>query len=971
MDAARSVISPILVGRDDLLALSLRHIGEARAGSGRFVLLAGEAGIGKSRLLGAITRSAVAEGFTAFQGATYPSDVHVAGATFMDLARVMRATDHGAQAGLAIEARLDAGATGSGDEHRRRRLLVLDIVDLLVATAATGPVVLALEDLHWADDLTLAIIESLARRVPEAPLLVVGTYRSDELFPRVPLREWRSRLVGRRLAEEVRLSRLDAADTARMAMLIAGDGALVARDVAAAIHGRSDGIPLHVEELLALFGSLPDGPAAVMSADVPSTLEGAVLARFERRGPAARTVAEAAAVIGRSFDVDLLSAVAQTSADRLVGPLRELAEHQLIEPGVSGRYGFRHALICDAIYGEIPDPRRRQLHGLVADGVGRSPSPVTPAFLALHLERAGRPDEAYRVALVGAHSAAAASSHGEARELYAVAIRTTPEMIPTGDRAEVRRRYAEQAAATDANQEAADAYEQARSLHLAAGDLFAAASVVAPMVAVRHLLGVDLDERLASLTWALETLDAASPMPSTGSIRARLLAEMAAAYMLDRRLDPAMARAREAIAAATSSGDVATERHAVTTLGVCEVFVGSMDDGWGHLASATEVARVERAEAEAARGYRMLGSCASVLVEYDRGERWLREGIAYAESVELWNHRHYMAAHLAHVLWAIGRWTEAQAVARQALADGGGGRTTRITALHVLGFVALGRGSLAEARAALGEALILGDEMGELQRRSPAWWGLAELALLEGRPLDACRIAETAAAASGAVSDAAYLFPFTVTGTRAYLAAGDPAGALRWVEAVASALNARSIPGTLPAIDHARGLLALANGRTAQARTALRAAREAWAARGRLWEGTWSDIDLARAHRRANQPAEAAARLADARSAAARMDAGTLTAAIDDVAATLGGTPDQVDPWSPLSAREFEVARLVADGWMNADIAGELSVSPKTVSAHIEHILDKLGVQRRAEIAAWVASRPVLHSRPHGNDREE
>ena len=88
----------------------------------------------------------------------------------------------------------------------------------------------------------------------------------------------------------------------------------------------------------------------------------------------------------------------------------------------------------------------------------------------------------------------------------------------------------------------------------------------------------------------------------------------------------------------------------------------------------------------------MIGSSASALVEYDRAERWLTDGIGYAEQVELWNHRHYMASHLAHVQWATGQWQAAARTAQQALADGRGGITTRITAQFVLGYLAMGRG---------------------------------------------------------------------------------------------------------------------------------------------------------------------------------------------------------------------------------------------------------------------------------------
>ena len=111
-------------------------------------------------------------------------------------------------AGAAIAERLHAG--GDGDAYRQRRLLAADLADLVLALPAPAPMLVALEDLHWADDLTLDVLERVARRLPDVPLLIVGTYRSDELYPRVPARAWRTRLLTQRLAEEVRLPRLAA-----------------------------------------------------------------------------------------------------------------------------------------------------------------------------------------------------------------------------------------------------------------------------------------------------------------------------------------------------------------------------------------------------------------------------------------------------------------------------------------------------------------------------------------------------------------------------------------------------------------------------------------------------------------------------------------------------------------------------------------------------------------------------------------
>ena len=213
VDDRRPLVCPVLVGRDDLLDLADRRIGEVTADGGRFLLLAGEAGVGKTRLLGAMERRAAAAGFRTVRGGAYPSDLQVPAAILIDVARALQrqpALAEIGRRGSAADSRHDdaAGrrrpsrgspAPSATARARRRR-------DPGRASRRDAPIVLALEDLHWSDDLTLEVLEALARRVPDQRLLVIGTYRSDELFPRAPMREWRSRLLGRRQAEEVRLA---------------------------------------------------------------------------------------------------------------------------------------------------------------------------------------------------------------------------------------------------------------------------------------------------------------------------------------------------------------------------------------------------------------------------------------------------------------------------------------------------------------------------------------------------------------------------------------------------------------------------------------------------------------------------------------------------------------------------------------------------------------------------------------------
>jgi DNA-binding CsgD family transcriptional regulator/tetratricopeptide (TPR) repeat protein len=949
---ARGVIqSPVLVGRDAYLTLIERRLAGAAAGEGRLLFVAGEAGIGKTRLLGVIARQAHASGFAVIRAAAFPGDAQSFAGLLLDLASDLVPAREPALStlGRSLASRVREISADAGDAHHRRRLLVQDLADLLVTADIGTGLLIVLEDLHWADELSLDVLGHLAGRLATRPVLVAGAYRSDELYPALPIRELRARLLGQRLAEEIRLPRLGPDQTAAVASAVLGRSAPA--QVVAAIYERSDGIPLHVEEFLAAIDEdalTPQSGAAVQSAAVPDTLGDAVLGRARRLAAGTREVASAAAVIGRSFGFDLLTAITDAGPDEVAAALRELQDAYFVLPGSDAvSFDFRHALIRDALYADTDLPVRRRLHQRVA--VTAAERGYRGAFISAHFEQAGCPGPAYKHAVAAAGEAASMSAHGEALELYRRAVRNVPSGLAVQDRAELFAALGDEAAATDDNTAAAEAYRTARELITSAGEVRAAAVLVPRTVAVAHLLGEGLDARVAALRAALDDLDGVA---GADRERARLHGAMAAAYLLDDRLDEAITHGERSRAESRRIGDEEVALNAAATLGTVLVFVGRMDEGWQLLEDAITRARGTQEEAEAARGYRMIGSSASELMEYDRAERWLTEGIRYAEQVELWNHRHYMASHLAHVQWATGQWDAATQTAQHALTDGRGGITTRITAQYVLGFLAMGRTDWSAADMLLREALAQGEQMAELQHLSPPLWGLAEAARCQGDYETALTLCERGYRASADVTNAAYLFPYMLTGVRAYLALGDVDAAENWLSRVSAVLTARAIPGTLPAIGHGRGLVLLARGEVSAAHQALGSASESWQARSRFWEGTWARLDLAEAAAGARRHGEAGVLLDEARTIAATVGATTVVDAADRLAASFG-RGRQAEPWYPLSAREFEVAQLVAAGLTNRQIAEQLVLAPKTISAHITHILAKLGAARRAEIAAW------------------
>ncbi len=946
--------SPVLVGRDELLALADRRLAEVSGGRGRLLLIAGEAGIGKSRLLESIGRRARRLSFGLLRAAAFPGDAEASGGLLLDLASDLRqcSDQRLIRVGVALAERVREFATVGGDAHRQRRLLVHDLTDVLAGLDGGRRTLVVLEDLHWADQLSLEVVAHLASRLAGRATLVAGAYRSDELFAHVPMREWRARLLTQRLAEEIRLPRLTISQTATMTSAVLGRA--TPSEIVAAIHARSDGIPLHVEELLAAIGdpSSEPGSGTVGAAPVPDTLADAVLARARGLDEAARAVAHAAAVTGRSFDFDLLTTVSQDTPQKVDRALRQLKEVYLVEPGADPlRFDFRHALIRDVLYADIALPVRRRLHERVATVAAERGDRA--AFVSAHFDQAGLAEPAYRHAVAAAREAAALSAHREALELYRRAQRNLPAEPAPRDHAALLTAIGTEAAATDDNLAAIEAFEEAHRLLTAIGDRVEAAAVVARLVPVAHLLGEDLAGRARRLELTLDSIDG---LQGSEPVRAALLGSLAAAYMLDRRLEEAIRYGELSRELSEAVGNQTASLNTSATLGSVLTFAGRMEEGWA-LLERTVDRSVERCEeSEAARSQRMLGSAASVLVEYDRAERWLGRGIDYAERVEMWNDRHYMAAHLAHVYWACGRWDDAERTAEHALADGGG-ITTRITAQHVLGYVAMGRGDWPRAEELLGEALAQGERMAELQRLSPALWGLAEAALLRGDRDSAIALSDRGHRASAKVGDAAYLFPFLLTGLRARLAASGLDDAGRWFVEVSAPLTARAIPGTLPAVDHGRGLLQLAAGDLAAARDSLQSGANRWRELRRFWEGTWVLLDQARCATKARRLAEAAVLAREAGHLAERVGASPILAEAERLRGGPGGDRS-AEPWRPLTAREFEVAGLVASGLTNREIATRLVLSPKTIGAHVEHILTKLGAGRRAEIAAWVAARP-------------
>jgi len=953
MSRLGSVLCPILVGRDDVLELLDQVIADTARGRGRTLFLSGQAGLGKTRLLRAAVRKAEAAGLRVDGGSVAPQDRQVPLASIREMAAGMRGNEEFGSLSedlLAIDGRHDGDALGS------RRLIVRTAADRILE-AIDRPTMLFFDDLQWTDELSLEVIGELARHVADRPLLLLADYRADEFPGDTFHREWRARLLSQRHAEEVRLRPLTLEETAIATTLILGGELPAPRDVVEAVHERTNGIPLHIEELLAALDddARKDG-RRIREAHVPDTIGDAVLARLARLSDDARTVARAGAVVGRCFRPDVIAGLVDRPLTELEPALEELVESAILRPFNyidEGYYDFRHQLLRDAIYGSVPQSQLRRFHAQAAEFV-MTLEASSPVHASRHYEQAGLRSQAFRASMTAAREASRISARQEAFELYERAIDNMPADLPLGEQAELYERFADAAGAIERNEECATAARRARELYLEAGHPLRAAGMLMMMSMVAARGGAPHEELEAYHDQSLDEVAVLPATPERDKLRAYLLSAQAVHRFLASDLQAARSKALAARKLAKSIDDRETVLEADLLLARIDIVDGRSETGLSDGMRAAREARDAGFESVGVTGYSNLAILAARIMDPRTGELALREGLQYADAIEQSHCRQMMATTAAVLDWAAGRWDAADERARHERADRGCRRGV-IGSLDVIGLVAMGRGRPDEARRWLEESLASGRRIGEVQFILTPLWGIAETDLVAGDTDAAIARCEEAWAIAASTGERALFIPFVVTGTRGLIAARRPDEAERWVARVHGHLAAwESVAG--PALSHADGLLRLANGSLSAGREELERAVRGWDERGRVWETTWARLDLAQCLIRMNRHGDAAVLLADVRATAGMLKSEPLLARAGELAKASRGRGLEDEPWRPLTVREFEVARLIAEGLTNAEIAGDLSIAPKTASAHVEHILAKLGVTRRAEIASWAAT---------------
>ena len=994
-----------MVGRDDELGRLLTLLDDAEAGRSVAALVSGDAGVGKSRLVTEVTRLAEGRGFTVLSGQCAELGDSV---PYLPLADALRGAAQSTGVRDALSSRpalgrlLPEGGDGQlADEDRSglaRQQMFGGVLGLLTELAAAAPVLLVLEDLHWADASTRDLLTFLSRMLHRERVALIGTYRTDDLHRRHPLRPV--------VAELLRLPGVIAVDLAPLdpSALAEHLTAVLAEHLTATAPGRIDATALndivaraegnayYAEELLA--ASVGDDPADRRA--LPAGLAALLLSRVEQLSDATQRVLRAAAVAGRKADDELVRAASALAADEYEAAVREAVTHQLLVPDGTEGYVFRHALLREAVYGDLLPGERTRLHGTMTSLLAeeqRLAMPGTAAELAQHCLASHDIPGAFAASVRAGEEAERLGAPAEAHRHYDQALALWERVAEPEKTAGMARGKLGLLSATTA----ADSGDYERAVHLLRRlRQLLAARAERGEAESDILLASRIGERLASYLFLLEdrkamkeavevartTVDATPAEPPTWQY-ARAISTYANTLVIEDDFTMAREQAERGLAAAQAAGALWVQADALVTLGFISNREGRNDEAIKLLTEAHKQARqakvlgVElRAAAHLAQAHLELGDLAiGAAVAHEGTKRANQTGLNMAPFGWEVQHLHFQCH------FADGKWDHAQEIA-----DGFPVRVTSVpeaslSSMALFIDVARGNPAVAERRAWIDPFLSAhafdGFIAHSLLAEHALWQGDIEQALTEAQAAIDVTFEAPWGYHPSAIRPAATALSARADRAIQARAAGDNESAKAELTAAAELLQIARQGAAFPKRPkfvlgpEGRGWLARAEAEYRRASSdndplSWRAVLEEFGP-DYLYEIARTRWRLAEALAEAGRRDEAADQWRQAAQTADKLRARPLRRALDDLARRARiGTAEQRGDGAVLVAltnREREVLRLIAAGRSNREIASVLYIAPKTASVHVSNILGKLGAASRTEAAA-IAHREGLVSQP-------
>ncbi|OKK20474.1 hypothetical protein AMK16_08290 [Streptomyces sp. CB00455] len=993
-DVETRSVSPVFVGRADELAVLTDALTRAAGGEPQAMLIGGEAGVGKTRLTEEFLCEAARRGAVVAVGGCV--EIGAEGLPFAPFSTALRfllrrlpgelaAAAAGQEDELArILPELGETPRGPHDEESTARLFELT-ARMLERLAAEHTVVLVLEDLHWADTSTRHLLSYLFRTLDSGRLVIVATYRADDVHRRHPLRPLLAELERLRTVQRIELPRFNRAEVRRqLAGILASQPA---EDFVDSVFDRSDGNAFFVEELVA-------SRASGCRTGLTESLRDLLLVRVEVLPDQAQRVVRLVAEGGSTVEYPLLRAVAALTEDELIEALRAaVGANILLATSDGDGYRFRHSLVREAVSddllpGERSRVNRRYAEALESDGsLIRAEERVIR--LASHWYHANDPARALPAVL-------AASVAARRRHAYSEQLRLLERAMDLWESAPAEVRESLRPA------DYTDVYPPCgcdpATTPLRRLDLLAEATVAARYGGEREralkitktalrLLQEDSDPLRAAWFWTERSRLVAGLGRSDGweeiakaqelvrgqppsHVHAEVLVRAAGWGMLHDPGPGNLVAAERAVAYARMVGAEEIELNARITVGCLLTDSGADEAGFAELRAVKDRATELGLTMLAGRAHINLTSQLEAVGRSREAVELAEEGLELVGRSRLLDTEAWVRGNMAESLYNLGRWDEAAQAARRTLLVGQSA-APRGSASARLAYLALARGEQTEAAHQLAAAHAhFGTHDTQPQHRIPLYRLAVGVAAGEGRIADVRAEVGAAIAYGFPLGQHRYAWPLLLAAATAEAdARGLPAaeaGREEALEALRAAARQLAVPVPLWAA-HAEYLRA-----------------ELLRAEARDTVADWTAVEaaigplerpylLARARHRLAEALLAAggdrepatALLRDAHATADRLGSRRLREDLALLAqrARIPLTPADTHPAPPvppadpvealgLTSRERDVLRLVAAGSTNRKIAEELFISPKTASVHVSNILAKLGVTGRGEAAA-------------------
>ena len=976
-----------MVGRDGELGRLLTLLDDAEAGRSVVALVSGDAGVGKTRLIGEVTRLAAGRGFTVLSGQCAELGDSV---PYLPLADALRGAAQSTGVRDALSSRpalgrlLPEGGEGPiADSDRSglaRQQMFGGVLGLLAELAAAAPVLLVLEDLHWADASTRDLVTFLSRMLHRERVALIGSYRTDDLHRRHPLRPVVAELL--RLPSVIAVDLTPLVPSALAEHLTATAPGRIDATELNDIVSRAEGNAYYAEELLAASVGSDPGRRDIL----PAGLAALLLSRVEQLSDPTQRVLRAAAVAGRKADDELVRTLSGLEAAEYEGAVREAVTHQLLVPHGTEGYVFRHALLREAVYADLLPGERTRLHAtmcsLLADEQ-RLTIAGTAAELAQHCLASHDIPGAFAASVRAGKDAEQLGAPAEAHRHYDQALALWERVTDPEKTAGMERGKLGLMSATSA----ADSGDVDRAVHLLRRlrqVLAAQAEQGGPPVDVKlisrigerlafNLMLIDDPKAPAEAVEVARATVEATPADPPSSQYARALTTYAYSLVVEEDFSVARDWAERGIAAARAADAPWVEADALVTLGFMSNAEGRNDEAIKVLTVAHKQAReammlgVElRSAYHLARAHLERGDLTTGgAVAHEGTKRAIQTGLDMSPyGVDL-QHLHFQCH------FADGKWDHAQEIA-----DGFPVRVTSppeasLSSMALFIDVARGNPAVEERRAWIEPFWsVRGFDYSfiahGLLAEHALWQGDTEQALAEAQAAIDLNDVPPWGYSPSVLRPAAVALSARADRAAQARASGDHETARAEASAAAELIDVARRGAAFPKRPkfilgpEGRGWLARAEAEYQRAagdndpqawQAVLDAFGPAYAyeiarTRWRLAEA------LAEAGRRdeAEEQWRRAAQTADA------LGARPLRRVLDDLArrARIGTAPDLPDGavLASLTSREREVLRLIAAGRSNREIASVLFIAPKTASVHVSNILGKLGAASRTEAAA-------------------